>query len=102
MCHRLQASSMAPPSSSLLTWATTPSRPLLRRSAPSLIPPACSIIPGHHILSPNGLPCFDMQAKNPARDMPIGIVGATTICTILYMWVQQHLPSTACNVPHAP
>jgi amino acid transporter len=26
-----------------------------------------------------------LQAKNPARDMPIGIVGATTVCTILYI-----------------
>lgn len=25
------------------------------------------------------------EAKNPARDMPIGIVGATTVCTILYI-----------------
>ena len=26
-----------------------------------------------------------MQAKNPSRDMPIGIIGATTVCTVLYI-----------------
>ncbi len=26
-----------------------------------------------------------LQAKNPSRDMPIGIIGATTVCTVLYI-----------------
>ena len=26
-----------------------------------------------------------MQARNPAKDMPIGIIGATSICTVLYI-----------------
>ncbi|CAL5221075.1 g3200 [Coccomyxa viridis] len=25
------------------------------------------------------------EAKNPSRDMPIGIIGATTVCTVLYI-----------------
>lgn len=36
-----------------------------------------------------------MQAKNPARDMPIGIVGATTVCTILYIIMCIVSPSRA-------
>ncbi len=43
------------------------------------------------------------EAKNPQRDMPIGIIGSLTICTILYMLVALVLtgivPYTMLNVP---
>ncbi len=43
------------------------------------------------------------EAKNPQRDIPIGIIGSLTICTILYMAVAAVLtgivPYTLLNVP---
>ncbi len=43
------------------------------------------------------------EAKNPQRDMPIGILGSLTICTILYILVSGILtgmvPFTQLNVP---
>jgi APA family basic amino acid/polyamine antiporter len=43
------------------------------------------------------------EAKNPQRDMPIGILGSLVICTILYILVSGLLtgvvPYTALNVP---
>lgn len=43
------------------------------------------------------------EAKNPQRDMPIGILGSLAICTILYMAVSAVLtglvPYTSLNVP---
>jgi hypothetical protein len=43
---------------------------------------------------------LQMQAKNPAKDMPIGIVGATTVCTILY--IIMCIVSTFCAPQHIP
>ncbi|MGH9814582.1 MAG: APC family permease, partial [Candidatus Acidiferrales bacterium] len=43
------------------------------------------------------------EAKNPQRDMPIGILGSLVVCTILYIAVSSVLtgivPYTALNVP---
>lgn len=36
-------------------------------------------------ISENEPSCARCQARNPAKDMPIGIIGATSICTILYI-----------------
>ena len=44
------------------------------------------------------------EAKNPQRDMPIGILGSLIICTVLYILVSLVLTGvvsyTALNVPH--
>ena len=46
-----------------------------------------------------------VQAKNPSRDMPIGIIGATTVCTVLYIIMCivspfQHPIATSANSVH--
>jgi len=44
------------------------------------------------------------EAKNPQRDMPIGIIGSLAVCTVLYMLVSAALtgmiPYTELDVPH--
>jgi APA family basic amino acid/polyamine antiporter len=44
------------------------------------------------------------EAKNPQRDMPIGIIGSLAVCTVLYMLVSGALtgmiPYTELDVPH--
>jgi APA family basic amino acid/polyamine antiporter len=44
------------------------------------------------------------EAKNPQRDMPVGIIGSLALCTILYMLVSAALtgmiPYTELDVPH--
>jgi APA family basic amino acid/polyamine antiporter len=39
------------------------------------------------------------EAKNPQRDMPIGILGSLAICTVLYI-LMSLAPYTELNVPH--
>ncbi len=44
------------------------------------------------------------EARNPQRDMPIGIIGSLAVCTVLYMLVSAALtgmiPYTELDVPH--
>jgi len=44
------------------------------------------------------------EAKNPQRDMPVGIIGSLAVCTVLYMLVSAALtgmiPYTELDVPH--
>ena len=43
------------------------------------------------------------EAKNPQRDLPIGILGSLAICTVLYVAVpdsDRHRPYSHLGVPH--
>ena len=64
-------------------------------------PPSCSYLQHGILKSCAASP----QAKNPSRDMPIGIIGATTVCTVLYIIMcivspSQHLDITIAAVVH--
>jgi amino acid transporter len=49
------------------------------------------------VLAPFTLESFFEETKNPARDIPIGIIGSLAICTILYIVVVATLTGI---VPH--